>query len=179
MSACIQDNAGYTPLHEAVAANQLLIVEILLEYGANPNTVSSDGTRPIHDAAEYGNIELCRLLLQYGADATLNKFSGQSILDICPTLECRSFFDAYFKSICQKYDAEMKQFHRVNGLEFNEEQQNFITMGLLEDDCDVYDDIERLVTDVKNTRLTNDRDQAVNKKKRPIPDEMIRFETHF
>ena len=45
-----RDNAGFSAIHEAVAANHLQIVEILLEFDADPNAVAHDGTRPIHDA---------------------------------------------------------------------------------------------------------------------------------
>ena len=69
------DNAGFCAIHEAVAGNHIQIVEILLEFDADPNAVAHDGTRPIHDATESGNIEMCRMLLSYGADLTLNKYS--------------------------------------------------------------------------------------------------------
>ena len=43
IDAC--DNAGFTPLHEAVTKGHYDCVKLLLEQGSNPNCQSSDGTR--------------------------------------------------------------------------------------------------------------------------------------
>lgn len=40
-----KDNAGFTPLHEAVTKGHLNCVKLLLEQGADPNEQSKDGTR--------------------------------------------------------------------------------------------------------------------------------------
>ena len=41
----MKDNAGFTALHEACVANQLLAAKVLIEYGADVNINSRDGTR--------------------------------------------------------------------------------------------------------------------------------------
>ena len=53
---------GWTPLHYAVFGNQPLCVEALLEYGADPNTVSRDGQTPLYTAAASNSLECLPIL---------------------------------------------------------------------------------------------------------------------
>ena len=41
----VQDNAGWTPIHEATSNGQTDIAELLLLHGADSNACSRDGTR--------------------------------------------------------------------------------------------------------------------------------------
>lgn len=41
----VQDNAGWTPLHEATSNRHTKIAELLLQNGADSNACSRDGTR--------------------------------------------------------------------------------------------------------------------------------------
>lgn len=41
----IKDNAGYTPLHEVSVNNRWEAAKLLLQYGADVNINSTDGTR--------------------------------------------------------------------------------------------------------------------------------------
>ena len=137
-----KDNAGFSAIHEAVAGNHIQIVEILLEFDADPNAVALDGTRPIHDATESGNIEMCRMLLAYGADLTLNKYSGASIYDLSPNFEIKLFFNAYLRSIGMYYDAMSKQFLHKAGQVYPREELECIIAALQDEPKDVFDGID-------------------------------------
>jgi ankyrin repeat protein len=59
---------GNQPLHAAVAGRQnVAVVRLLLDEGANPNARAAMGLSPLHIAAEIGHQELIDLLLQRGA----------------------------------------------------------------------------------------------------------------
>lgn len=39
-----KDNAGWSPLHEAINTNHLDVAEALLQHGAIPDLIATDGT---------------------------------------------------------------------------------------------------------------------------------------
>ena len=58
-----------TALHKAAkSGEELYIVEILLENGADVNAKTADGTTALHLAAQYGNENAARVLLEHGAN---------------------------------------------------------------------------------------------------------------
>lgn len=59
----IEDDTGVTPLHLAIESNQLEIVRILLEQGAEINIITKEGYSPLHTASQRGNIDILKLLL--------------------------------------------------------------------------------------------------------------------
>jgi hypothetical protein len=159
-----RDNAGFTAIHEAVAANHIQIAEILLEFDADPNAAAHDGTRPIHDATESGNIEMCRMLLSYGADCTLNKYSGASIYDLAPNFEIKLFLNAYLRSIGMYYDSMSKQFLHKAGQDYPREELECIIAALQDEPRDVFDglsDFESGSDYEKDTGIT-EKDEKID-----------------
>ena len=74
-----QDHAGWTPLHDVVAANRLDVAEVLLAAEANPSVPSTDERiTPLHDAVDSGEAEMVRLLVSYGADREAKNKLGQT-----------------------------------------------------------------------------------------------------
>jgi RNA polymerase sigma factor (sigma-70 family) len=58
---------GATPLHVAVALEQIEMMRLLLDAGADPNSEERDGATPLHYAAKTGNTDVAALLLSRGA----------------------------------------------------------------------------------------------------------------
>uniref|UniRef100_A0A670YHW5 Ankyrin repeat and SOCS box containing 2 n=1 Tax=Pseudonaja textilis TaxID=8673 RepID=A0A670YHW5_PSETE len=61
-------NRGWTALHEAVARNDLEIIELLLQGGAKVESTNCYGITSLFVAAESGHLEALRFLAKCGAD---------------------------------------------------------------------------------------------------------------
>jgi cytohesin len=73
----IQDVDGSTPLHVATQYGYPDVVELLLEYGADPYVKDNKyGWTPLHYAAWNGSVEVAKLLLEYGADPNVRNDDG-------------------------------------------------------------------------------------------------------
>src|SRR5438477_8622261 len=69
------------PLHSAVAAGSLPLVELLLSYGAAPDPVEASGATPLHSAAGLGSREMVGRLLAAGADRQCRTKDGKTPAD--------------------------------------------------------------------------------------------------
>ncbi|PAA62749.1 hypothetical protein BOX15_Mlig017318g2 [Macrostomum lignano] len=70
-----------TPLHVACRNLKLDIVELLLEYGADPNAIDGNGKTPIFGALSASKgFEICQLLLAKSADVNVVSKDGVSVL---------------------------------------------------------------------------------------------------
>jgi hypothetical protein len=67
------DGFGNSPLHWAVMGGYLDIVELLLNAGANPNTMSSQGYTPKWSAVDFGLKEIEILLTSFGGKIATNE----------------------------------------------------------------------------------------------------------
>jgi ankyrin repeat protein len=70
------------PLHSAVAAGSLPLVELLLSHGAAPSPVEGSGATPLHSAAGHGSKEMVARLLAAGADPQPRTNDGKTPADI-------------------------------------------------------------------------------------------------
>lgn len=66
----LQNEDGWTPLHEACCVGSAEVAEALLKRGADARACCKDGTTPLHKAARAGNRAVVGLLLQAGAEAS-------------------------------------------------------------------------------------------------------------
>lgn len=77
-----KDAEGMTPLQNAVIWDQIEAVEILLEYGADVNTVDNWGDTPLINAIYYEvSPEVVELLLRYGANPNIVDDEGFTAYD--------------------------------------------------------------------------------------------------
>ena len=70
---------GQTALHFAVHAQNLNLVELLLQYNSNPNVQDNHEigfNTPLHIAADLNLINVVELLLEKGGDPTLKNKCG-------------------------------------------------------------------------------------------------------
>ena len=67
--SCGKPASGGTPLHAALAANQVETALLLIESGADVSIADSRGHTPFHIAAEKGLVPVVKALLARGADA--------------------------------------------------------------------------------------------------------------
>lgn len=79
----IQDNAGWTPLHEACNHNRFEVVEVLVEAkNADLNVQDQIGRiTPLMDACSQQNFSIARLLISHGADVTKLDAKGDTVID--------------------------------------------------------------------------------------------------
>ena len=74
----VQDNFGWTPLHEACIHKRFECVKLLLEHGAEVNIQSDNNDTPLHDACAKDSADIVKLLLDFGACKTLKNKDGFS-----------------------------------------------------------------------------------------------------
>jgi hypothetical protein len=77
----IPNTEDETPLHLAVYANNIHIVDQLLDYGANINAINKDHETPLFYAMRKNNPAMVRLLIRRGADRTITDNYGETAAD--------------------------------------------------------------------------------------------------
>jgi ankyrin repeat protein len=76
----VADDRQCTPLHFAVQGNRADLVEMVLEVGADPNALDSDGDSPLTWAVLAGLEEMWTLLLNHGVEVDLPNLYGRTPL---------------------------------------------------------------------------------------------------
>ncbi|XP_056630728.1 putative ankyrin repeat protein RF_0381 [Diorhabda sublineata] len=80
-----KNNTGLTPLMKACIFNCREVVQLLLRYGANPNSYSDDGNRPLHFACARSNMGIVFDLVQHGAIVNVRNVFDSTPLSISVT----------------------------------------------------------------------------------------------
>lgn len=75
------DDTRRTPLHDAVVKDKK-IVQLLLDYGANPNPKDSFGWTPLHIAADRGKVNIGKILLESGANPLIKTKTGKNVASL-------------------------------------------------------------------------------------------------
>jgi cytohesin len=81
-----------TPLETAIWQDETEMVELLLQFGADPNQQSEShhsqrygmlgGNTPLHNAVKKGSAKMVKLLLAHGADPDITNASGVNAIDL-------------------------------------------------------------------------------------------------
>ena len=80
------DGEGITALHYAICVQDVEVVLVLLEHGADVSAKSNDGTTPLHLATMAGHEEMVRALLQHGAGIDTKSDLAETPLHIASRL---------------------------------------------------------------------------------------------
>ncbi|RKO94388.1 ankyrin repeat-containing domain protein, partial [Blyttiomyces helicus] len=72
------DDSGKAPLHQACFNSQDAIAALLIDYGANVNSLNGAGNTPLHVSAARNARECARWLLLRGAERERPNKSGQT-----------------------------------------------------------------------------------------------------
>ena len=73
---------GQTPLHFAVRMGNIEVVKLLVENGANMNTLDGDGYSPVHKAVKSDNAKIIRHFVRNEADVELKTRDGNNLLEV-------------------------------------------------------------------------------------------------
>ena len=85
------DVSGEFPISRAASAGRADVVRLLLERGADPNSVGQFDETPLGVAAFNNDVETGRVLLEYGADPTGLGMLGLTIAQLCDDEEHQEF----------------------------------------------------------------------------------------
>ena len=71
-----------SPLHWAATFGTAKLVKTLVEdYGAEVNTMNSNGDTPLHEAVNRIDLEIAEILLRNGSDVRIKSSKGYELLD--------------------------------------------------------------------------------------------------
>ena len=77
-----QESMRVTPLHSAVAADQLDLARELVRRGANVNATAERGLTPLHEASARGDLEMVKLLVAAKANVYAKASDGKTPTDL-------------------------------------------------------------------------------------------------
>lgn len=72
--------SGRFPIHWAIVGKHSVIVDLLLQYGANPNSRNTAGRSALQEACMENDPKTVRLLLQNGADVNARSYNHVSFI---------------------------------------------------------------------------------------------------
>lgn len=77
-----EDNAGWTPLHEAVQNGRLDLVLLLLQYNTLIDVPGQSNETPLHEAVRYNHKDIAVELVKHGADINARNCKGETPIQL-------------------------------------------------------------------------------------------------
>jgi hypothetical protein len=90
---CMSDKQGDTPAMMASNFGHVKILASLLDRGADPDLVNSNGITPTHRACQVGHLKVLELLVKRGADVNKKDANGDTPLDYARVFKHRECVD--------------------------------------------------------------------------------------
>lgn len=103
-----KDKEGRTVLHKAVIADDIEVVEKLLQKKPNMNERDKQGRTPLHHTQWKGNYKIAHLLIRAGADMNLPDAAGYTVLNYAAILGHTKLVIILVKSGCLMYNKNKK-----------------------------------------------------------------------
>lgn len=85
----------FSLIDAAVSMRSPRIVRLLIDYGAEINTIDSDGDTPLHRAASQGSLEIVKALLNAGADVDAKNDMGLKAASVARIAELSSLDESF------------------------------------------------------------------------------------
>ena len=121
----IADNAGRTPLFEAVENNLENIVELLLKFKANPNITNYSGHTPLFCAAREGDVGIVKALVE--GKAKVDHFGLSSVRN--DDLEDEDIEDEFERNLFEGLKCSKTPLHVSSLLGYDEIVKCLVTNG--------------------------------------------------
>ena len=113
----IKDKQKKIPLHYAIQKKNINMIEKLLEYNSNPNTLDINGYNALHLSIFTRNIEIVKLILKYIGNINARSTSGETALHLATNLRltniCILLIDNNININIQDYTHEFSVLHYV------------------------------------------------------------------
>jgi ankyrin repeat protein len=130
-----KDNEGKTVLHKAVIADDIEVVEKLLQKKQNVNERDRQGRTPLHHTQWRGNYKIAHALIRNGADMNIPDAAGYTVLNYATILGHTKLIVILIKSGCLMYNKHKKS--------------KTVTKFFLEKESQLDKILEEPITDVK------------------------------
>ncbi|MBT3522997.1 MAG: ankyrin repeat domain-containing protein [Gammaproteobacteria bacterium] len=85
----------FSLIDAAVSMRSPRIVRLLIDYGADINTIDADGDTPLHRAASQGSLEIIKALLNAGADVDAKNDMGLKAASVAKIAELSSLDESF------------------------------------------------------------------------------------
>ncbi len=82
VNAAAENAMRVAPVHAAATTQELEMMRLILDHGADPNARQQMDYTPLHSAAGRGDIEMAKLLLAHGAERAPKTTDGMTPADV-------------------------------------------------------------------------------------------------